>query len=256
MDNNPFDLTERSAIVTGGGRGIGREIVRVLARAGANIAIAEIDAASAEDAAGEVRGVGREALAVQTDVRDSASVDAMTQLVIDTFGKIDILVCNAGIAQNVPSEEMTDADWNNMLAINFTGVYYCCRAVGRHMLARQSGAIVNIASMSGIISNKPQPQSAYNATKAAVIMLTKSLAAEWADRSVRVNSVSPGYIGTEMTKLGMSNTEWYKFWLEMTPMNRVGEPEEVANAVWYLASDAASFATGTNLVVDGGYTSW
>ncbi len=124
------------------------------------------------------------------------------------------------------------------------------------MLARGSGVIVNIASMSGIIANKPQPQSAYNVSKAGVIMLTKSLAAEWANRGVRVNSVSPGYIGTELTKRGLSNTEWSETWLAMTPQGKVGEPLDVANAVWYLAADASKFATGTNLVIDGGYTAW
>jgi NAD(P)-dependent dehydrogenase (short-subunit alcohol dehydrogenase family) len=124
------------------------------------------------------------------------------------------------------------------------------------MLARKSGAIVSIASMSGSIVNKPQPQAAYNASKAGVIHLTKSLAAEWADRGVRVNCVSPGYIGTEMTKRGMTNEEWYRQWREMTPMGRVGEPVDIAYAVWYLASDASRFATGTDLIVDGGYTSW
>jgi NAD(P)-dependent dehydrogenase (short-subunit alcohol dehydrogenase family) len=110
--------------------------------------------------------------------------------------------------------------------------------------------------MFGVIANAPQPQSHYNASKAGVILLTKSLAGEWARRGVRVNAVSPGYIGTEMTKRGMSHAEWYRMWLDMTPMGRVGEPDEVARAVWFLASDAASFATGTNLVIDGGYTSW
>lgn len=255
-ENYPFDLTGRAAIVTGGGRGIGRAIARTLGSAGADVAIAEIDPANADDAAQEIAGMGRKSFAVQTDVRSSESVNAMVEKVLAEFDRIDILVCNAGIAQNVPSEEMTDEDWHNMMNVNVSGVFFCCRTVGRHMLERRSGSIINIASMSGIIANKPQPQSAYNASKAAVIMLTKSLGAEWADRNVRVNSVSPGYIGTEMTKRGMANQEWYQYWLEMTPMKRVGEPQDIANAVYYLASDAAKFATGANLVVDGGYTSW
>jgi NAD(P)-dependent dehydrogenase (short-subunit alcohol dehydrogenase family) len=125
------------------------------------------------------------------------------------------------------------------------------------MLRQGKGSIINTASMSGIISNTPQPQSAYNASKAGVIMLTKSLAGEWAKRGVRVNSVSPGYIGTEMTKTALAaHQEWYRYWLEFTPMGRVGEPREVANVVVFLASDASSFFTGSNLVVDGGYTCW
>jgi NAD(P)-dependent dehydrogenase (short-subunit alcohol dehydrogenase family) len=254
--NNPFDLSGRKAIITGGGRGIGLEIARVLARAGADIAIAEINADQAENAAREIRALGRAALPVVTDVRASVSVNAMAEQVISQFGHVDILVNNAGVVVNVPTEDMTDEDWQQVLDVNLNGVFYCCRAVGRHMLGRQSGAIVNIGSMSGVISNMPQPQSAYNASKAAVIHLTKSLAGEWADRNVRVNSVSPGYIGTEMTRRGMSNPDRFKYWMEMTPMKRVGEPVEIANAVWYLASDASTFATGTNLVIDGGYTSW
>jgi NAD(P)-dependent dehydrogenase (short-subunit alcohol dehydrogenase family) len=253
---NLFDLTDHVAVITGGGRGIGREIARTLANAGAHICIAELDPATAEDAAAEIRTLGREALAIATDARKSASVDAMVEQVIQKFGKIDILVSNAGIARNTPAESTSDQDWLDVIDINLNGVFWSCRAVGKHMIERKRGAIVNIASMSGTIVNKPQPQAAYNASKAAVIHLTKSLAAEWAPYGVRVNSVSPGYIGTEMTKRGLATADWGKVWMEMSPMNRLGTPAEIAHAVWYLASDAASFATGTDLIVDGGYTSW
>lgn len=253
---NLFDLTDRVALVTGGGRGIGREITRTLAQAGAHIAVAEFDAAMGEDAAAELQGMGRQSIAVKTDVRDPENVEAMVRKVLEKFQHVDILVNNAGIAVNTPAEDTPIAEWQNVLNVNLNGVFYCCRAVGKYMLARQKGAIVNIASMSGVIVNKPQPQSAYNVSKAGVIMLTQSLAAEWASRNVRVNAVSPGYIGTEMTKRGLNNADWAKTWLEMTPMGRVGEPSDIAHAVWYLASDAARFATGTNLIVDGGYTAW
>jgi len=252
-----FDLTDRIALVTGAGRGIGREIARTLASAGAHIAIAEFDAANAQDAAQEIAGMGREAFAVQTDVRHSASVEAAVAAVLDKFGRIDILVNNAGIARHIPSEEMSDDAWHEMIGINLDGVFWCCRAVGQHMLARGSGAMVNIASMSGSIVNKPQPQAAYNVSKAGVIMLTKSLAAEWAARGVRVNSVSPGYIASEMTRHAVETyTDWAAIWNEMTPLGHMGQPTDVAHAVWYLVSDAARFATGTDLIVDGGYTAW
>jgi len=251
-----FDLNGKVALVTGAGQGIGLAIAKTLAQAGADIAIAEFNRERGSTAAEAIKALGRQSQWIETDVRNSSSVNTMLAAVVEQFGKIDILVNNAGIVNNIPAEETSDSDWLNVINVNLNGVFWCCRAAGLHMLERGSGVIVNIASMSGMIVNKPQPQAAYNVSKAGVIMLTKSLAAEWAKGGVRVNSVSPGYIGTEMTKRGMSKTEWSQQWLEMTPMGRIGEATDVAHAVWYLASDAAPFATGTNLVVDGGYTAW
>jgi NAD(P)-dependent dehydrogenase (short-subunit alcohol dehydrogenase family) len=254
--NNPFDLSGKIALVTGAGGGIGSSIAMTLANAGADIAVVDSNAANAERTAFDVKTTGRRAVALTVDIREPDSVAAMTDDATAQLGEIDILVNGAGIAFNKASEDLTPEEWLRVIDVNLNGVFWCSQAIGRRMLARKSGAIVNIASMSGIIANKPQPQSHYNTSKAGVIMLTQSLAAEWADRNVRVNAVSPGYIGTEMTMLGMNTPEWKKTWLEMTPMARVGEPVEIANAVWYLASDAASFATGSNLIVDGGYTAW
>lgn len=256
MSNPDFDLTGKTALITGGGRGIGLATARKFAGAGADVIIAEFIAENGEAAAAEIESMGRRSMFIEVDVRRSDSVNQMAQTALDAFPQIDILVCNAGIAQAVPAEECSDFDWLNMIDTNLNGVFYCCRALGNHMLGRGSGAIVNLASMSGMIVNKPQPQAHYNAAKAAVILLTKSLAAEWADRGVRVNCVSPGYIGTDMTKPALSNEEWAAMWHEMTPMGRIGEAVDIANAIHYLASPAAKFATGTNLVVDGGYTSW
>lgn len=255
-DSNPFDLSGRVAVVTGAGRGIGRSIASTLGAAGAAVGVAELVEENGRQVAAELSAEGVDSAYLSVDVRDPDSVRAMVAAALERFGRIDVLVNNAGVATNTPSEEVSDAEWRQVMDVNLNGVFWCCREVGRHMLERGSGSIVNMASMSGIISNAPQPQSHYNASKAGVILLTKSLAGEWARRGVRVNAVSPGYIGTEMTKLGMSNADWYRMWLELTPMGRVGEPHEVARAVWFLASDAASFATGTNLVIDGGYTSW
>ncbi len=256
MTNSDFELSGKTALITGAGRGIGLATARRLAAAGADIIIAEFIAENGQAAAAEIESMGRKSLFIEVDVRRSDSVDRMAQAALGVFPQIDILVCNAGIAQAVPAEDCSDEEWLNMMAVNLNGVFFCCRAIGRHMLERGGGAIVNTASMSGMISNTPQPQAHYNAAKAGVILLTKSLAGEWADRGVRVNCVSPGYIGTDMTAEGMANRAWYPTWLEMTPQKRVGAPEDVAAAIYYLASPAAKFTTGSNLVVDGGYTSW
>lgn len=246
-----FDLDGKVAVVTGGGQSLGLEIGRALRAAGARVVVAEINPESGSEAARELEGD-----LVNLDVTDPGSVREMVRAVLERHGRVDVLVNNAGIVNNVPSEEVSDEEWRSVLAVNLDGVFWCCREVGRVMLERGSGAIVNIASMSGVISNHPQPQAAYNASKAGVITLTKSLAGEWASRDVRVNAVSPGYIRTPLTELGMSNEEWREVWLSSIPMGRLAEPEEIAPAVVYLASDASSYATGTNLLIDGGYTSW
>jgi len=251
MEASGFSLQDKVAVVTGGGQSLGLEIGRAFKAAGAKVVVAEINAETGEQAAEELEGDF-----VQVDVTNPESVKNMVSSVLDEYGKIDVFVNNAGVVHNIPSEEVPDEEWRKVMSVNLDGVFWCCREVGKTMLERGSGAIVNIASMSGVISNHPQPQSAYNASKGAVIMLTKSLAGEWADRGVRVNAVSPGYIRTPLTELSMSKEEWSRVWLESTPLGRLAEPDEIAPAVVFLASDAASYATGTNFVVDGGYTSW
>jgi NAD(P)-dependent dehydrogenase (short-subunit alcohol dehydrogenase family) len=254
---NPFDLTGKVALVTGAGQGIGREIARVLAKAGADVIVAEFNAKTGKDAVNELKKLGSKSFLVEVNVADSASVKKMTGAIYKKAKKIDILVNNAGVAGNFPAEETPDKEWRRVMGINLDGVFFCCREIGKKMLERSSGSIVNIASMSGHIVNDPQPQAPYNISKAGVIMLTKSFALEWAKRGVRVNSVSPGYIGTDLVKGVLElNPVWKERWTSMTPMGHLGEPNDVANAVWYLASDASKYATGTDLIVDGGYTSW
>ena len=244
-------LEDRVAVVTGGARGIGFESAKALKENGAKVVIVDINAEAGEKAAKDL-GVDF----AKTDLTKSPEVAKLAADIRSKHGRIDIAFNNAGIAVNAPSEKCTDEDWHRVININLHAVFYCCREFGKVMLDQGKGSIINTASMSGIISNTPQPQSAYNVSKAGVIMLTKSLAGEWAKRGVRVNSISPGYIGTEMTKLGMANSDWYADWMKFTPMGRVGEPREIATAVVYLASDASSYFTGSNLVVDGGYTCW
>jgi len=244
-------LNGRIAVVTGGARGIGLESVKALKENGATVVIVDINNDAGTKAAQEL-----DVDFFQVDLTQANQVTRLAADVRSKHGRIDIAFNNAGIDVNVPSEECTDEDWHKIIDINLSAVFYCCREFGKVMLEQGKGSIINTASMSGIISNTPQPQEAYNVSKAGVIMLTKSLAGEWAKRGVRVTSISPGYIGTEMTKLGMSNADWYRDWLQFTPMGRVGEPREVASVVVFLASDASSYFTGSNLVVDGGYTCW
>ena len=244
-------LDGRVAIITGGARGIGLETAKALKENGARIVIVDINAEAGEQAAKDLN-----IDFVRTDLTRSDEVKRLAIQVREKHGRIDIAFNNAGIAASIPSETCNDEDWHKIMDINLHAVFYCCREFGNVMLEQGKGSIINTASMSGIISNTPQPQSAYNVSKAGVIMLTKSLAGEWAKRGVRVNSISPGYVGTEMTNPGLSNPEWRVDWLRFTPMGRVGETREVASAVVYLASDASSFFTGSNLVVDGGYTCW
>ncbi len=254
---HPFDLTGKTAIVTGAGQGIGHAIAEALANAGANIVVADLNTETGQAAAEHFETLGVKSLFIETNVAQSDSVEAMVSQAVEHFGQVDILVNNAGIVKNTPALEVSDDEWQRIMNVNVNGVFWCSRAIAKHMLERGGGAIVNIASMSGMIVNKPQPQTSYNVSKAAVIMLTKSLAAEWSSQGIRVNSVSPGYIGTELVKNVLAQSEeWSRVWHDMTPIGHIGEPEDVANAVLYLASDAAKFATGTNLVVDGGYTVW
>ena len=242
-------LDGRVAIVTGGARGIGLETAKALKENGARIVIVDINAEAGEKAAKEH---GFDFLHV--DLTRSNDVAGLARQVQSSYGRIDIAFNNAGIGVIVESEACSDQDWHRVIDINLHAVFYCCREFGKIMLKQGKGSIINTASMSGIIANTPQPQAAYNVSKAGVIMLTKSLAAEWARRGVRVNSISPGYISTEMGR--GANPDWKTEWTRLTPMGRFGKTREVASAVVYLASDASSYFTGSNLVVDGGYTCW
>ncbi len=252
-----FDLTGRVAVVTGGGQGIGFACSQALGEAGARVVVADMRAERVDDAVAKLKALGVDASGATLDVTDSAAVEALAGKVEADFGGAAILVNNAGIADSdVRAEDTSDAHWRKHIAVNLDGLFWCCRSFGRRMLERGAGSIVNIGSMSGFIVNKPQPQSFYNASKAAVHHLTKSLAAEWGARGVRVNAVAPTYIETPLTVFGMQNKAMAQTWLDMTPMGRVGQPDEIASCVLFLASDAASLLTGSIVLADGGYTCW
>jgi len=253
-----FKLNGKTAFITGGGQGIGLACAEALAEAGARVVIGDRDSKVADSAKAGLKAKGFDVETAVMDVTDTKRVAEVANDLVARHGKVDILVNNAGIARSeTPAETVTDEHWLNVIDVNLNGTFWCCREFGKHMLKAQSGAIVNVGSMSGFIVNKPQEQCFYNASKAGVHHLTKSLAAEWGARGIRVNAVAPTYIETPLTAFGIKeNPEMYKVWLEMTPMGRVGQPEEIASVVHFLASEAASLMTGAIVLVDGGYTCW
>lgn len=248
-------LNGKRIFVTGGARGIGKSVATAFAEAGADVAIVDVDIAEAQKTAQEIADkTGQKTIAVQTDVTNPEQVDAMVETVVSELGGLEAAFCNAGICINTPAEEMTFEQWKKVIDINLSGVFLTATAAGKYMLAHGGGSIINTASMSGHIVNVPQPQCAYNASKAGVIMLTKSLAVEWAKKGVRVNSISPGYIGTELISNAPHLVPLIEQWNAMAPMGRLGKPEELQSICVYLAGDTSSFTTGSDIVVDGAFT--
>lgn len=251
-----YRLDGKTAFITGGGRGIGFCAAQALAEAGARVIISDHDPAVLEAGRVAMAELGHSVEAVALDVTRPADVKQAADECNAKHGAVDILVANAGIAwPDTGGENMADEVWLKVIDVNLHGVFWCCRDFGRHMLARGHGSVVTVGSMSGLISNRPQRQAHYNAAKAGVHHLTRSLAGEWAARSVRVNAVAPGYIDTAMSGTGL-RTELGKQWLRDTPMQRGGRPDEVASVILFLASDAASLLTGSVIVADAGYTVW
>ena len=251
-----YKLEGQTAFITGGGRGIGLATAEALLEAGAAVIISDHDAAILESGQAALRQKGHAVEAVMLDV---TKPDAVAKAAAEANGRrpIDILIANAGIAwPDTPGESMPDDVWLKVVDVDLNGVFWSCREFGRFMLERGRGAMVTLGSMSGIISNKPQRQSQYNAAKAAVHHLTKSLAGEWAERGVRVNCVAPTYVDTPMSRPGFTLEHMYPVWMDYTPMKRVARDDEIASAILFLATDASSAMTGSVVVVDCGYTIW
>ena len=241
------DLSGKLVVITGGGRGIGLATARRFLAQGSRVVVVDF-AMTDPDLDAEL---------LQVDVTDAEAVEAAASDVVARLGAPDVVLNAAGIVRSANAEDMTVADWRQVVDIDLSGTFYVCQAFGRRMLDAGRGSVINIASMSGSISNFPQKQVSYNAAKAGVVHLTKTLAGEWADRGVRVNSVSPGYIATDLTAALLEREpELGVTWRERTPMGRLGTPDEVASVILFLASEASSFMTGSDVIADGGYTVW
>jgi NAD(P)-dependent dehydrogenase (short-subunit alcohol dehydrogenase family) len=247
-----FSLDDRVAVVTGATRGLGRVFASALAEAGAAIVVVGRDGEAAADVEAQLAGRGARSHIVLADVTVRADVERVLREAVGAFGRVDVLVNNAGTCIHKPALEVTDAEWRQVMGTNLDALWVASQVFGGHMVERGSGSIVNIGSMSGAIVNRPQWQPAYNASKAAVHHLTRSLAAEWAPLGVRVNALAPGYMKTEMSPV--DDPRFRRHWIEDTPQQRYGMPEELGPAIVFLASDASSFMTGSVLTVDGGYS--
>jgi NAD(P)-dependent dehydrogenase (short-subunit alcohol dehydrogenase family) len=252
-----YDLKGRTAFITGGGRGIGLAAAEAMAECGARVILSDHDP---EVLASGTRAMTRKGFDVHAFELDVTKPDDVTRVATEAereIGPVDILFANAGIAwPDTGGESMSDEVWRRVVDVDLNGVFWCCRAFGAHMLERGRGSIITTGSMSGLISNRPQRQAHYNAAKAGVHHLTRSLAGEWGVRGVRVNSVAPGYIDTNMSGPSLRKEGLGPLWLENTPMHRAGNADEIASVVLFLASDASSLLTGSVIVADAGYTVW
>jgi len=243
-----LELTGKVALVTGAAQGIGKAVALMLARNGADIVVSDVNVEKAQETSQEIQSLGRKALALKVDVSRPDDVDRMVQTIVEQLGKIDILINNAGIARDKLILRMTEEDWDAVLDVNLKGTFNCTKAVVRHMMKQRSGRIVNIASVVGEMGNAGQAN--YAASKAGVIGLTKTIAREFAQRGITVNAIAPGYIQTPMTDaLPEKAKEELK---RMIPMERLGQPEDVAQAALFLVSEASSYITGQVLNVNGG----
>jgi NAD(P)-dependent dehydrogenase (short-subunit alcohol dehydrogenase family) len=246
-----FDLTGRVAVVTGGSIGLGRQMAEGLAEMGANLVLCARRKERCERAAKELLTLGVRTLALGCDVKDPSSVQELVDATISQFGRIDILINNAGTSWGAPIEEMRLEDWNKVMQTNLTGTFLCCQAVGKFMVAQKRGTIINIASTAGLKGSPPELQAiGYHASKGGVIAFTRDLARKWAIHNIRVNAIAPGWFPTHMSEIVIERNK--DILLKGIPLGRFGRDHDLKGAAVFLASDAADFITGNVLVVDGG----
>ena len=247
-----FDLTGRVAIITGGSIGLGRQMAEAMAEVGANLVLCARKKDRCEDAAHDMEKLGVRALALACDVKDQASVEQLVAATVSEFGRVDILINNAGISWGAPTESMTLADWNKVLETNLTGTFLCAQAAGRIMLKQESGKIINMASVSGLKGAPPEAVQAiaYHASKGGVISFTRDLAVKWARHNIQVNAIAPGWFPTHMSDRVIQSKRDYL--LSHIPARRFGADHDLKGAAVFLASDASAYVNGHVLVVDGG----
>jgi NAD(P)-dependent dehydrogenase (short-subunit alcohol dehydrogenase family) len=252
MAHELFDITGRVVVVTGGGRGLGAALARGFAEAGARVVIGDQDAQTAQASAALIGERGGQAIAVGCDITDPLAVQALLGLAQQHYGALDVLVNNAGINIPKPAEQLSLDEWSRVVGVNLTGTFICCQAAGEIMLAQGSGSIINICSVHGHVGSYVHKAAAYNASKAGVVNLTRSLALEWGDRGVRVNGISPGALATELMATRLADPEYVRKTLERLAIKRVGTPADIVGAALFLASPAAAWITGTTITLDGG----
>ncbi|CAN7540898.1 SDR family oxidoreductase [Paenibacillus sp. LjRoot56] len=248
-------LDGKKTFVTGGARGIGKRIAFALSEAGADVAIVDVDLEEAQKTAKEIaQANNNKTIAIKTNITNPDEVNEMIETILNEFGRLDVAFCNAGIGHGVPVEDDTLEDWTRVINVNLNGTFLTAQAAGRVMIKQGGGTIINTASMSAHITNVPQKECSYAASKAGVIAMSRNMAVEWADKNVRVNTISPGYMATEMTLNDPGLAPLISQWEELIPVHRMGKPEELEAIAVYLAGDMSSYTTGADFRIDGAYT--